>query len=193
MKRVRINGLFLTAISAATLCWLLIVSPVHAQGLTIQVDERGNGFTNGLPIQFALQPDPGPGGATNALTYFPLPFAGVVGDVLLSDPEQLTSDLIRFNGNGTLVFYSNNLPDGAEPGDIADVGVGVVQSNLVQIAEIGPEGNNGATYTPGPGQPGYDPINLPTYVFISDIPEPTTVILVGLGLAGLLAFCHRRK
>ena len=38
----------------------------------------------------------------------------------------------------------------------------------------------------------YDPSN-PTYNIISDIPEPGTVTLVGLGLAGLLAIRRRKK
>jgi hypothetical protein len=169
----------------------------------IQVDENGNGtnFTFGVTLPHAMAADPGPGGLPGALTYLGLPFLGFVGDVLLLEPStQQPSDLIRFNGNGTIVFYSDNAEGGgpvgpalAEPPDLADIGLPVVfYANLVPIAEVGAEGMNGATYTPLPGQPGYDP-SLPTYTFISDIPEPGTVTLVGLSIAGLLAIRRWKK
>jgi hypothetical protein len=86
-----------------------------------------------------------------------------------------------------LVFYS----DVGEP-EPADTGLPTqVYTNAVSINEVGPEGANYAYYTPNEGQPGYD-ASGPTYLFISDIPEPSTVMLVGLGLAGLLAFKRRR-
>jgi hypothetical protein len=57
-----------------------------------------------------------------------------------------------------------------------------------------PEGANGFTYTPTAGQPGFVagaavPV---TYLIRSDIPEPATVTLLGIGLAGL-GFARRRK
>ena len=191
MRSLYIKRLSVTAIFAAALCSLLLVPGVYAQFV---VDELGNGtnLATGLSLPFGLAPDPGPGGFPLALTYT-LPFAGVVGDVVLSDPTQQSSDCIRFNGNGTLVFYSNNQPDGAEPGNLADVGFPApLYANVVFIAEIGPEGNNGATYTPLAGMPGFDPSG-PTYTFISDVPEPGTVMLVGVGLVGLLAISRRKK
>ena len=99
------------------------------------------------------------------------------------------SDVIRFNGNGTLVFYS----DVGESYEPADTGFPTqFYDNTVSINEIGPEGDRWlCLYTPTVGQPGYDPSG-PTYLFISDIPEPSTVMLVGLSLAGLLAFKRRR-
>jgi hypothetical protein len=51
-------------------------------------------------------------------------------------------------------------------------------------------------YVPLPGQPGFNPNtpgNPPTYIIISDVPEPGTVALVGLSLVGALAVIRRKK
>jgi hypothetical protein len=201
-------------VSFAVVVCLLFVNQRDAQAgvpagpFTITVDENGSGSTSNVfgvvSLGFVLAADPGPGGLPGALTYIGLPFPGFVGDVLLLEPvTQQPTDLIRFNGDGTIVFYSDNTDGGgparpllgpaAEPFDLADIGLpGFFYANLVPIPEVGPEGNNGAVYTPLPGQPGYDP-SLPTYTFISDIPEPGTVTLVGLSIAGLLAIVRRKK
>src|SRR5215472_7671333 len=50
---------------------------------TIVIDEFLNGQVNGDPIKGFIGNDPGPGGLPNVAIY-PLPFAGVVGDVLLA-------------------------------------------------------------------------------------------------------------
>ena len=190
-------------VSLAVVVSVFLVNERYAQAgagvaTPIAVDENGNGSINfgggPIPLAFTLAPDPGPAGLPLALTYS-LPFPGVIGDVLLFEPvTQQVSDWIRFNGNGTLVFYSD-VPEGGEVPDLADVGFPGLsyEGNLVVIPEIGPEGNNGATYTPLPGQPGYDPAVLPRYTFISDIPEPGTMTLVGMGVVGLLAISRRKK
>jgi len=122
----------------------------------------------------ALVTDPGPGGQSNVLMY-PLPFVGVPGDVILTESPAggPPSDIIRFNGNSTLLFYSdpftvdtNDCPDSLADGPAPTV----LYPSPVILAEVGPEGGtNGATYTPTPGEPGYDPSG-PTYTFISDYP-----------------------
>ena len=169
--------------------------------ITITADENGHGtltntsgFNSALP--FALLPDPGPGGLPAALTYGLLNPPGLVaGDLILVEPGAAgISDLIRFNpaqNGGSLVFYSDNL-DGADA--LADTGfpTAFYANNFTQF-EVGPEGNNGFTYTPTAGQPGFvagagGPV---TYVLISDaVPEPASMAFLGvLGCAGAL---HQR-
>jgi hypothetical protein len=138
----------------------------------ITVDEDAKGSTNGMSISGVLTNDPGPGGQSQALTY-PLPFPGLPGDVLLleSPAGGPASDILRFNGNRTVVFYSdpftvdtNDCPDSLADGP----GPTVLYSTQVVLIETGPEGGtNGATYTPTSTQPGWDPSG-PTYTFISD-------------------------
>lgn len=186
-----------------TLASLLSCGSAGADPLTITVDEFGNGI--GTVGGGFLSPDPGPGGRSSVLTYR-LSFAGTPGDVLLFDPLVGfggTSDLIRFNGNGTLLFYSDTVPgDPAEsPGDPPSFPLNSYL-NFAALPEVGPEGSNGATYTPLPGQsglpgqPGFDPLALPTYVFISDgvVPEPSSAVMAGTAVLGVLGcwWCRRR-
>ena len=66
--------------------------------------------------------------------------------------------------------------------------------NPVFIPELGPEGNNGAVYTPAPGAPGSIAGAVVTYNIISDspIPEPGALALTILG-AGTLLFILKRR
>ena len=122
-----------------------------------------------------------------------LPYLPLDGDVLLletvvGNTNQLPSDLLRFV-NGNLYFFSDFEPNDPNPGP-ADVGLPPLTINPVFLLETGPEGNNGALYTPLPGQPGFDPSgNFPglTYNFISDVPEPgsLSLLLVGAGVWGV--------
>jgi hypothetical protein len=162
------------------------------------IDENGNGMLNGTTaLPFALQADPGPGGLSSVLTYSLLvPTATTAGDVLLQEGVGgPILDIIRFNngevcpgGNaaGCLVFYSDNV-DGFDA--LADTPgpPSLLYANTVTIVELGPEGNNGVTYTPLPGQPGYTGTGaVAVYNLISDsvaVPAP----LIGHGLFVLLA------
>jgi hypothetical protein len=176
--------------------------------ILLTVDENGHGTLNGFlgpqALPFALQNDPGPGGLANVLTYDMLNPPGLVaGDVLLQDgPGGPILDVVRFNpnevgaggGTGALVFYSDNV-DGFD--SLADTPSppGALYANNITILEVGPEGQNGAIYTPLAGQPGFvagagAPV---VYNLISDVPEPGAwaLMLLGVGVAG--AALRRRR
>lgn len=119
----------------------------------------------GLPppitLPGGLRADPGPGGRSSVVTYNLLTAAGVitVGDLRLTDADQggLTLDVIRFQDSMTpaidgasIVLYSDDT-DGFDA--LADTTgpPSALYSNALGIPEVGPEGNNGATYTPTQG------------------------------------------
>jgi hypothetical protein len=208
MRSVNVSRLSLAVLA----CVLLIVPRAHAQGFTLQIDENGNGLLNGgFHPGFQLL-DPGPGGLPNALTYT-TPGGLVVGDLLLHEPGSGESDLVRWNANGTLVFYSDSSNIDTNPFthlpqfDLADIGLpGQAYPNGFSVTEIGLFGaayiedptttSNGYVYVPLVGQPGYDttnPNNQPTYIIISDIPEPSTLALLILGMGGLITACRRNR
>jgi hypothetical protein len=168
--------------------------------VNINIDEFGNGsFTTGLggsgTLTSGLIADPTGGVPGNVLAYIlPFAFTPVAGDLILDEPPPGTtvilSDVLRFVTVGNahlLLFYSDN-GDGVDA--LADISglPGNSSTNVVSIPEIGPEGNNGATYTPVGVQPGAGNSDFsPTYNIISDsnAPEPASVFLMIAGLAGL--------
>jgi hypothetical protein len=194
----------------------MLLSSGSASGfsVTIRVDENGNGqFTNSngfmAPLPFAIIPDPGPGGLPATLTYDLLNPPGLTsGDVLLLSNEPglglAVLDIIRFNANeptpsgmGALVFYSDNTDGFDSLADTPTPPQALYPNNII-IPEVGPEGANGATYTPTAGQPGFvagagGPV---TYVITSDspatTPEPSSIYLLGGTMLGLLGYGVRR-
>jgi len=174
---------------------------MFAQTNQFTMDENGNGTFNGTPLTYSVSLDPSTGMST--LSY-DLPFAGTPGVLIMTNNAEsgsILSDLLVFDGNFHLFFYSDT-EGGTNTSliDLADVGIPTVVTNpgsiTVAIAEVGPEGNNGGIYAPAFNfQPGTDPTGVygpNVYNIISDVPEPATVVLSALGAATLLLI-RRRK
>jgi len=200
--------IFKSVLIAALLTPLAVWS---APANNITVNEVGTnsfqywlGTTTALPWELAPDPTGGLPDNYNVLIYT-LPFAGVAGDVLLNDTTEPTNagwnmmfpdynilDVVRFDGNYHLIFYSDGSVDGiSSPADTL-VPPNPLFANQVIIDEIGTEENNWANYYPQAGQPGFDPSYV-RYLFISDVPEPGTLAMVGSGLAVLLFIARRRQ
>jgi len=149
--------------------------------VSITVNEFGygkltnsNGASVTLPCQ--LMADPGPGGLPSVL------FCGldnppglVAGDLVILDAGGAVSDLLRFNPNingGGVFIYSTNANGVTAP---ADVGIPAQRNtNVLTVNETGTATNNGVTYTPTTGQPGFvaNASGPVTYTFLSDVPSP---------------------
>jgi hypothetical protein len=180
-------------------------SAITANRLFAQIftfDENGNYTMNGgpvpVPVPVQVAPDPSGGIAANVLIY-QLPFVVTPGDVALLEngqTSQTPSDIVRFFSPAganfsDIIFYSDVEP--GEPNtDLADSGL-PVSPNAFPIPEVGPEGNNGATWNPLPGQPGSAPtgVNI-QYNIISDVPEPSALVLATLSGGLLLVMLKRR-
>jgi len=190
--------------------YAITVTTSFAQLYTFDENGNSSGPRSGPPISPGiLQPDPSGGLLVPVLVYnLPLPL--ITGDVVLVEPGNPAtggqySDVIRFwNPTGInmtqIIFYSDNST--TEPGDVppdsglADTGLPAQLINPIFIPEVGPEGNNGALYTPPAGGPGSIPgaVGL-QYDIISDspVPEPGPLALSTLGGGLLLAALKRRN
>jgi hypothetical protein len=163
-------------------------------------DEFGNSSGSGISPGIML-PDPSGGLAGNVLVYN-LGISVIPGDVILLEPgtsPQRESDIVRFwtptsGGPSQIIFYSDFST--TDPADSpADTGLpSGLMPLIVTIPEVGPEGNNGALYTPTANQPGSvnAAVPPPTYNIISDVPEPGAVTLIFAG-AGLLLFTLKQR
>jgi hypothetical protein len=172
---------------------------------TLYFDEYGNGFVDnrdgtGLhALRGTLMPPP-TGGSVPVLTYL-LPSIVVTGDVRIWEDANKTvlSDILRFtnaagdlNGgfNGTRLIVYSDIDAGEPNPPPADTGlpVTIVARDGGGVSEVGPEGNNVADYFPGG-------LNDNIYHFVSDgvIPEPSSVILLGVGGLGAAGYGWRRR
>ncbi len=174
---------------------LLAAGPAHA-GL-IQFDQFGNGLNDSTPLPMSFTTYDNGGNPVQALTYT-LPFSGVAGDLILTDPNfsDLPLEVLIFPGNGTVQFFAGNLPTSLAflPSPPA-----LDSTNLVFVSDVGPEDTNFATYMPTDGQPGFDASN-PTYVIYNGVdglpapasaPEPNLFGVVGLVI--VMGWLARRR
>ena len=166
---------------------LLFCSTGIVSAATITMDENGNGTNGTTPLPFTANgKNPVPPFQTPVLIYT-LPFTGVVGNVLLTEPETgIPGDVLQFNGDGTVIFYSKIDGDNALGERFSPPIFPFPVHNSVAISE----GSSGsAIYTPTAGEPGFD-ASGPTYTFISDanatVPEPASIALLAFGGAALL-------
>jgi hypothetical protein len=170
-----------------------------AQILTF--DENGHSSFGGAALPFVVGPDPTGGVAANVLIYT-LPFVVTPGDVALIENTNSTSlnlsDVVRFvtpagaPNNSEMIFYSD-IESGEPNTDLADSGLPQTP-NPFYIFETGPEGNNGAVWTPGAGAPGFPAFGgTIQYNIISDVPEPGTLTLAAIGGGLVLAALRRRQ
>jgi len=176
---------------------LLFCSIGSISATTITLDENGHGTNGTTPLAF------NPSGTNPVVPFqtpvlvYTLPFTGVAGNVLLIEPESgIPGDVLQFNGDGTVIFYSKIDSDSALAERFSPPIFPFPVHNSVSLTESVSAGTDGAFYTPTPGQPGYDS-SAPTYHFISDIitavPEPGSISLLALGGAALLLGALKRR
>jgi len=166
-------------------------------------DESGNGGIQSLSNPFQIARNPG--SLVNRVLTYNLPSAETPGDLYLNDSPvgapAVIGEVLRFTGNGTVQFYSDN-SDGVD--SLADTSglPAPILTNVVTVPEIGPEGSNGAIYTPTLGQPGYNPaagVGGTSYFIVSDspVPEASSVVSLGLllmlGMGGVVVTLRKRS
>lgn len=185
-------------------CFLIAALPSFAASI-ITMDESGNGsvtvggVTTTLPSFQSTDTTNSPLVFSNVLTYGPLPSDATAGDVEVF-VGGTPGDVIRFNGTANVFFY-------------AGAGIGANDSSLAtkytppippppvpNTFRVPLTSGDSLSYTPTPGQPGYDATTTPTYDFIfapsssgAATPEPASFALGFVGAAALLIVRKLRR
>jgi len=163
--------------------------------ITINFDENGNGNWQSAVGGGTLGYGSGFGDEIGVYSLTPPNESTIImGEVKIYEDATLTvlSDYLLFgsdtseNGISSYVYFYSDI----EGTPLIDVGG---YTNVVTLTEEGTEdGWNGVHYTPGVTDPGYMVQygeGGVTYNFTSDVPEPATICLLGLGALSLI----RRK
>jgi hypothetical protein len=181
-----------------SLCISAAFITLPAMGQIITFDENGKGaFDDGRTLDYGIG-DAGVDPVPLPTLFYYLPFPVVQGDVAVLEPgTNLVSDVLRFTTdpaiNASRVYIYSDMESTDITKDLADVGIPQLGgTNVAIVFERGLEGGlNGVTWVPTGNLPGGSPAGAApiTYNFISDVPEPATVCLLGLGALSLI----RRK
>jgi hypothetical protein len=151
------------------------------------IDENCNGSSSAGPLNCSLWLEPA-SGLTTIRYDLPASLIGglVPGDYrLIEDPSSIAlSDVLRFNADMHAVFVFSDNDGGADA--LADVGLPLSIPGFQDFERELSPGVFGYSYTPpNANYPGWIDGGV-TYNFISDTPEPGTVLMMALPLAGLL-------
>lgn len=197
----------LTAPIVAVAMMALSLRSTSAQVDIINVDENGNGTailgSSGSVPLLVTKSSP-PVYHLGAL----LGFVPTAGDIVLSEflgTGLVTSDLLRFDGNGDLTVFSDVSSAEHDPVSLADVGIPTFQSNVNVAPETDTSGSSRASApdsgfenglfndaVPAGAAPGAGPAGssvVIVYNFISDpgvVPEPASLSLLALAAPALL-------
>jgi hypothetical protein len=190
----------------------LLLDPCRAAaGPVLTLGENGQRASSGGagPLVFSVAVDSISGVAT--MGFFVGDALGIVnptqGDVIIREPGgSAISDLLRFQntkpGFGGVLLVFSDLDGGVDsgvPGNpplTADVGIPTPQAGAITRDEMDlGNGMSGLIYTPqllgtGAPEPGWIPGGV-TYIFISDVPEPNTLLLAGGGSLAILSWLTR--
>jgi PEP-CTERM motif len=183
---------------------------------TVVVDEFGVGTYNGAPLTSGFAADPFNGGILHLAYELPFDTTGPFEILVTEPPLGELSDILRFvpstptapslldGVGGTLLFFYSDGSDGLDaPADVSVLPPLTVPAigTFMETGILGPgmpgpyteDGPNGLVFSVPGGGAGSDGNPAGTvYTFISDIPEPGTMTLVGLSIVGLLALRRRR-
>jgi hypothetical protein len=191
--RLGLTGLLLgvVALGSANIAFAVQLPPGTpvggTPGFTMTFDENSNATINGQPvgavplgvgIDYIL---PGPVAPGQVLVLAP-------GDISPTNPNGF-SDVLTFfsHPDGVFILFYQSLLDDTSPPDTADVANLIQPNTPFAVMETGPEGNNGFQWIATDPSTGLSAI----YNGISDVPEPSTFILGGLGIITLFLIGRR--